>query len=56
MPDTAPDPAAAAVAIATLKPLPGDRLVMPQAVREHHSKDMSYPCRIASPMGHDHRG
>jgi D-lactate dehydrogenase (cytochrome) len=36
------DPAAAARAIAALRPLLGDRLVTSQAVREHHSKDMSY--------------
>src|SRR5262245_26854592 len=33
---------AAERAIAALKPLLGDRLVTAQAVREHHSKDMSY--------------
>jgi D-lactate dehydrogenase (cytochrome) len=34
--------AAAARAIAALKPLLGERLVTSQSVREHHAKDMSY--------------
>jgi D-lactate dehydrogenase (cytochrome) len=37
-----PEPDAAARAIAALKPLLGDRLATSHAVREHHSKDMSY--------------